>query len=166
MLGLETMKLLERLGYAVEGCPRPWLCIARRGPGAPVMLPVDWVMHVGLLDRGVVRVVSGPPITGRVVLRDPLTMEPLGEALLSEGRGEARLPGGWMGTWLLVDAGECRAAVEALVRSEASEAGMVYAVLAYSPRRPRRLPRWPPLRAPGECRPPVEAPGGGDPLQG
>ncbi len=166
MLGLETMRLLEGLGYTVEGCPKPWLCLARRGPGVPVMLTVDWVMHIGLLGEGMIRVVSGPPITGSVVLRDPLTMEPLGGALLSGGRGEARLSREWRGTWLLVDAGECRAAVEELLRREASEAGIVYAVLAYSPRRPRRLPRWPPLKAPGECRPPVEAPGGGDPLQG
>jgi len=166
MLGLETFRVLKGSGFRVEGCPRPWLCLAVRGGGPPVMAPVDWPMHVGLLEGGVVRLASGGGLSGRVLLRDPLTLGVVGEAVLSGGSGPARLVEGWRGTWLLVDAGECRGEVEGVLERVSRGAGLVYAVLAYSPRRPERLPRWPPLRAPEECPPPVEAPLGGDPLQG
>lgn len=166
MLGLDTVKLLNEKGFSVRGCPAPWMCVAVKGSGPPVMVAVDWVMHIVLIEKGEARIIDGSTPSGTALLRDPLSFSIVGRASLVKGRGDARINGGWRGTWLLADLGECRGEVESLVRGVAESAGIVYAVLAYSPRRPIRLPRWPPLKAPASCRPPVEAAYHGDTLQG
>ncbi len=166
MLGLNTVMLLIDRGFIIRGCPAPWMCVAVKGSGSPVMVAVDWIMHTVLIDEGEARVIDGSTPSGTALLRDPLSFSVVGRASLVKGRGVARINGEWRGTWLLADLGECRGEVESLVKGAAENSGIVYAALAYSPRRSVRLPRWPPLKAPASCRPLVDAAFGGDPLQG
>lgn len=155
-VGLDTVALVRDKGYQLVACPLSGACfsvLTKGRAGLPAIAVVaDWPMAVAARTGRGYKLAAGRA-EGRVLARMPLSLEPLGEALVSGDRVHLSSTPSLPPTWILLDGGECsREAMEA-VRKALSMRPLVL-ILVYPwtmGTRLSRLPPWPPLIAPDGC---------------